>query len=269
MVQRPTIRASGARDRGSNPRRPITCRDRPARSGASLLRRSPVRGNLRFESGSRRRGPVRRADGRPRSAGTESRPASGPTSRLTAGGVPLAAKGPCWNHGVHADVDSGVRIALPPLRRSIRADEGAWSNGKTPASRAGDGRSTRSVPSYRGSQAANGDGLRTRDTGLRGFESLPRYPDAADPRRRPASGLSLSGRAPPWHGGGRRFESDQLHSHRPVRWTHSQPPLTASGPDRQTADSGRCSRHDPDGGRVERGSYSVPATSWNDRPRAS
>lgn len=40
----------------------------------------------------------------------------GSTPRLTAGGVPLAAKGPCWNHGVHIDVGPGVRIALPPLR---------------------------------------------------------------------------------------------------------------------------------------------------------
>ena len=42
MVQRPKIRALGARDRGSNPRRPI-CRDGLAWSDASLLRRYPAR----------------------------------------------------------------------------------------------------------------------------------------------------------------------------------------------------------------------------------
>ena len=42
MVQRPKIRALGARDRGSNPRRPI-CRDGLAWSDASLLRRYPER----------------------------------------------------------------------------------------------------------------------------------------------------------------------------------------------------------------------------------
>lgn len=52
---------------------------------------------------------------------------------------------------------------------------GAWSNGKTPASRADDGCSSRSAP-IRGSQAGNGDGFRTRSEGFRGFESLPRYP---------------------------------------------------------------------------------------------
>lgn len=163
MVQRSKIRALEARDRGSNPRRPIvprwsslvgrlpatevSCKGFPGSNpGRGVLLSSRV-GEHHFRGETSRQvtalGLKLRAE-RLRSS----------TLRLTVGGVSLVR--PRDRAGTTVPVRA--RVFKSPSRRQVDS----WSNGKTPASRAGDGCSIRSESIFRGSQAVNGGGLKTR-----------------------------------------------------------------------------------------------------------
>lgn len=149
MVKRTTTRALGARNRGSNPRRPTlprwpsTVRHLPAME-------VPFAGNPRFKSGSWR--PAERSEvgfdratlsacgetrrqvtalgSKPRATRLRSSTLRLTVAVITGGQIRTATA--CPN-------DSGVRL-------SVGYSGGVWSNGKTLASRAGDGCSIRSAP---------------------------------------------------------------------------------------------------------------------------
>jgi hypothetical protein len=150
MVQRTTTRALGARNRGSNPRRPTLPR------WPSMVRHLPAtegspQGSPRFESGSRRVPP----GGAKRGSAELALLACGETCRqVTAlGSKPRAARLRSSTLRLTVAVIIGGRIRTATtcpndsgVRLSVGYSVGAWSNGTTPASRAGDGCSIRSAP---------------------------------------------------------------------------------------------------------------------------